>query len=739
MRTATPGRTAVMLWHVNLGPAAAMPNAFFGNRYGPYHDINPQVGITSTPCDRSGRPNTMYLDSFTNDVVGQNVYSHHIWALDITTGLQKTTPTLVAASVEGNAVDNVGGTISFQATQQLQRSALTLLNGTLYVAYAGYADTDPYHGWVLGFNASTLQLTSVLNTTPNHPAPADPFQSEEGGIWQAGNGFTSDGTRLYVMTGNGDFQTSVGDYGDSFLEITPDSSTQPTNKNGHGLSITDYFTPFNEQNLAQNDTDLGSGGTMFLPDQPGPHPHLLIGSGKQGVIYVIDRDNMGQFNASTDNVVQKVSLNGHGTWSSPAYFNNMIYEHASGDVLKAFALANGVLSAAPDRPGCHELFLPRATPSISSNGNANGIVWDVQYDATHAVLLRYNATPNGTALTQLFNSNQNVARDQLGAGVKFVTPLIANGHVYVGTTGGLAVFGLLSPPNTAPAAPANLVATLPAAPEIKLTWTDNANSEEWFKIERLHRRRQLHADRRRQRNATSYVDTTVVPGTTYYYRVRAANTTGDSAYVGPASATAIAFSTPVDLYHFDEGLDTTAADSAGSNTGMLVGATKPAWVAGRVGAGALSFSGDGLFNKTNQPAVQVTNNLATTLGATSTFVVWVKTTQSGSNTHGQAPAITGVDQASGTSDIDWGTLNATGRIGIYVGDAGGIYSTNPVNDGQWHNVAMTARLDDRHRTALRRRCAQWHRRFRHRHQDEPVFPDRRSLRRRQQWDHAHRG
>ena len=160
------------------------------------------------------------------------------------------------------------------------------------------------------------------------------------------------------MTGNGDFQTSVGDYGDSFLEITPDNSTQPTNKNGHGLSITDYFTPFNEQSLANADTDLGSGGTMFLPDQPGPHPHLLIGSGKQGVIYVIDRDNMGQFNASTDNVVQKVNLS-HGTWSSPAYFNNMIYEHASGDVLKAFGLANGVLSAAPIAPGCRELSLPR--------------------------------------------------------------------------------------------------------------------------------------------------------------------------------------------------------------------------------------------------------------------------------------------------------------------------------------------------------------------------------------------
>ena len=148
------------------------------------------------------------------------------------------------------------------------------------------------------------------------------------------------------------------------------------------------------------------------------------------------------------------------------------------------------------------------------------------------MLRAYNATPNGTALTQLFNSNQNVARDQLGAGVKFVTPLIADGHVYVGTTGGLAVFGLLSPPNTAPAAPTNLTATVPAALQIKLTWTDNANNEEWFKIERSTDGVNYTQIDVASANATSYVDTTVVPGTTYYYRVRAANAAGDSAYVG---------------------------------------------------------------------------------------------------------------------------------------------------------------------------------------------------------------
>jgi Concanavalin A-like lectin/glucanases superfamily len=683
------GPNGGLLWTRNVGTAAVTPppNNVFGGRYGPYSDIKPQVGITSTPVIDLAT-NTMYIDSFRTDGVG--LYSHHIYALDITTGLDKTASVTVAATVQGNGAGGNGTTITFDAKQQLQRPALTLLNGVVYVAYAGYADTDPYTGWVLGFDAATLQLTKVLNTTPNDGSDA---HEGEGGIWQSGNGLSSDGTHLYVMTGNGDFQTNIGDYGDSFLEITPDNSTQPTNLNGHGLSITDSFTPFNEQSLSDADTDLGSGGTMFLPDQPGPYPHLLIGSGKQGVIYVINRDGMGGFTAGTDNVVQKVNLS-HGTWSSPAYFNNTIYEHASGDVLKAFSLVNGVLSSAPVAQGGTAYGFPGATPSVSSNGDANGIVWDVEYASTsgtltHAILRAYNAVPNGTTLAELYNSSQNVARDQLNAPVKFVTPMIANGKVYVGTTGGLAVFGLLSPPSAAPPVPTNLMASAPAALQIKLTWTDTATTEQWFKIERSTDGVNYLPVGVASANATSFVDTTVVAGTTYSYRVRAANNAGDSANAGPASATAISVSTPLYLYHFDEGINTSAFDSVGGNTGTLIGSSAPTWVAGRLGSGALSFSGNGQFNVATQSAVQTNSNLATTLGATSTLDVWVKTTATGSNTHYQAPAITGVDTAGNGADINWGTLNATGRIGIFVGDAGGVYSTNPINDGTWHNVAMT--------------------------------------------------
>jgi hypothetical protein len=686
------GPNSGLLWHINLGGAAAMPNNFFGNRYGPYHDINPQVGITSTPVIDLAT-GTMYIDSFTNDIAGQNAYSHHIWALDITTGQQKMAPVLVGASIQGNGAGNVGGSMVFTATQQLQRPALTLLNGTLYIAYSGFADTDPYSGWILGLNEANLNLQTVFNTTPN--AGTDTNEGE-GGIWETGNGLVSDGTQLYVMTANGDFQTSIGDYSDSFLKLTPDSSTQATgNLNGYGLSVTDYFTPYNEQSLADADADLGSGGPMLLPDQAGAYGHLIIGSGKQGTIYVVNRDNMGQHNTSTDNVVQKVSI-GDGTFSSPAYFNNTVYYHAEGDVLKAWSVAtvrslNNVLSAAPIASGIYNYgSYPGATPSVSSNGTANGIVWDVQYDGAHAVLRAYNAVPNGTTLQELFDSNQNVARDQLGAGVKFVTPMIADGHVYVGTSGALAVFGLVTPPTTPPAAPSSLAAAALGPSQVKLTWVDNSDNEAGFKIERSTDNVNFAQIDISSANTNSYVDTTANFSTTYYYRIRATNIIGDSAYTTPsAQVTTPASTGPIDVYHFDEGSGTTTGDSAGTNTGTLVGTTKPAWVAGKIGVKALSFNGNGTFRSmSNQSAVQVASDLAPLLGGTATLAAWIKTTQTGGTDLWNSPAITGVEQASGGNDIRWGYLDAAGHIGMGAGDAG-VVSNTAINDGQWHHVVFT--------------------------------------------------
>jgi hypothetical protein len=524
------GATGGVLWHANMGTAATMPNSFFGNRYGPYHDITPQVGITSTPViDRA--TNTLYLDAFTNDVPGQNAYSHHIHALDLGTGADKITPTLVAAAVKGNCVGGNGTTVTFTATQQLQRPALTLLNGVLYVAYGGYADTDPYHGWILGFDTNSLNLLSVFNDTPNLIATPASATADEGGIWMTGAGLASDGSNMFLLVGNGDFNAAVGDYGDSILKVSPDpTSTQAQpNINGYGLKVGDYFTPYNQLSLSNADADLGSGGGIVLPDQPGAHPHEYVGAGKQGVIYLVDRDNMGKYNSTTDNVIQKVSL-GHGVFTSPAYFNSAIYYHATGDVLKKYTLTNGLLSAAPVAQGTVSY---SATPSISSNGNANGILWELQNDATHQVLHAYNAA----TLAELYNSNQSGTRDQMGAGVKFITPTVADGRVFAGSSGAVTVYGLLTPPTTPPPAPSKLAATPTGATTVKLTWVDNSENEGGFKIERSTDNSTFTQVDVASANTTTYIDTTASPSTKYYYRIRATNVVGDSAYTPSATAT----------------------------------------------------------------------------------------------------------------------------------------------------------------------------------------------------------
>ncbi len=513
------GSSGGLLWHVNLGLAAATPNNFFANRYGPYHDINPQVGITGTPViDLS--TNTMYLDAFTNDVAGQNFYSHHIYALDITTGQNKVAPVLVSASMHGNGVEGDGTTVTFVAEQQLQRPALTLLNGMLYVAYGSFADTDPYHGWILGYNPATLQQVSVFNDTPNLISTPASSTADEGGLWQSGAGLASDGTNLFVMTANGDFNTPVsayGDYGDSFLKVTPDSSISSNpNINGYGMHVSDYFTPDNQLALSNADEDLGSGGVMLLPTQSGPFPNEMIGSGKQGLIYVVNRDNLGQYNSSTNSVIETVSL-GHGTFSSPAYFNGNIYYHAQGDVLKEYSVTNGQLSPAPTAQGAFSYGYPGATPSVSSNGTINGIVWEVQYSSSNAVLRAYDAGP----LSELYDSNQNTARDQMGVGTKYVVPTIADGEVFVGSNGALTIYGLLSTTTSAPAAPTSLAATANNSSSITLNWINNANNQTGFKIERSTNNASNFAQiALAGATATSFVDATVSPTTTYYYRVR---------------------------------------------------------------------------------------------------------------------------------------------------------------------------------------------------------------------------
>jgi hypothetical protein len=399
--------------------------------------VTPEIGITSTPViDLSTGPHgTVYVVAMSKNGSGQ--YFQRLHALDLTTGAEEFGgPALVQATYPGTGDNSSGGFVVFDPSQYKERSALLLLNGVLYLSWASHCDDRPYTGWMMGYNETTLAQTTVLNVTPN---------ANEGAFWNAGAGPAADANgSIYALQANGTFDTmlnaggfpSEGDYGNAFLRLST--------SNGQ-LTVADYFVPFNVQTEDPDDTDLGSGGALLVPDltdATGATHHLAVGAGKDANIYVIDRDDMGKFNSSNNgNAYQDVTGTLAGSvFSMPAYFNGVIYYGAVGDNLKALPFSNALLASAPSSQSAIQFAYPGATPSISANGIANGIVWATE-NGNVAVLHAYSAA---NLANELYNSNQaGGGRDQFGVGNKFITPMVANGKVYVGTTSGVGVFGLL--------------------------------------------------------------------------------------------------------------------------------------------------------------------------------------------------------------------------------------------------------------------------------------------------------
>ena len=468
------------LWHASLGEGVdVVTNHEFGGRYhnNVLQDMLPRVGITSTPVIdlASG---TIYVLALTRVAITTTNFYQHLHALDLATGVENPgSPVLVKASIPGTGMDSSNGVVTFVARQQNQRCALTLAGGVLYIAYASYADTDPYHGWIIGFNAATLQpLTNyVFNVTPN--ATREVFGSEagEGGLWMAGCGLTIDShTNLFFETANGSFDadTGGGDYGDSFMKLST----------SNGFEVLDYFTPFNQVALQAADIDLGSGGLVLLPDDVGsaPHPHLIVGGGKEGKIYLVDRDVMGHFNPTNDNqIVQSFPAGVGKIFSTPAYFNHQLYYQGVGGVMKAFAISNGLFNITPTSASKTSFSGFGTTPSISANGTRDAIVWAIQTDGavrgTPAILHAYNAT---NLAQELYNSSQFSARDNPGNAVKMTVPTVADGKVFVGAQYALSIFGngtFLPMPTISPAggnyANSILVALLDAAPATAIYYT----------------------------------------------------------------------------------------------------------------------------------------------------------------------------------------------------------------------------------------------------------------------------
>ena len=407
------------------------------------NQVKPIIGITSTPVislNGSGG-GTIYAVAMSKD--GSGNYHQRLHAVDIASGSEILGgPVDIQAQYPGAGEGSSGGFVVFNPKQYVERAALLLLDGTVYLSWSSHCDHPPYTGWIMGYDAATLAQTSVIDVTPN---------GAEGSIWGSGAGPSADSKgNIYFLDANGTFDTTLnaqgfpanGDFGNSFIKL---STT------GGQLAVADYFAMYNTVSESEADLDLGSGGSMVLPNMKnaaGKEKQLALGAGKDGNIYIVDRTKMGKFNPANDNAIYQ-ELSGAFPSSSqikstPAFFNDHVYYCAISDRLKAFAFKNAVLSATPSSMSDNPFPYPGATPSISANGAKNGIVWVVDSDATAAVLRAYSAV---NVAKQLYSSSAIAGgRDAFGPGNKFMVPTVANGMVYVGTPTGVAGFGLLPAP-----------------------------------------------------------------------------------------------------------------------------------------------------------------------------------------------------------------------------------------------------------------------------------------------------
>ncbi|MGB9464968.1 MAG: immunoglobulin domain-containing protein [Candidatus Acidiferrum sp.] len=422
------GNTSAFLWKVSLMGSGETPSDNRG-----CGQVSPEIGVTATPViDRTRGPHgAIYVVAMSKDAGGN--YFHRLHALDLTTGAELFGGSmLVQATYPGTGDNSTGGNVVFDAKQYKERPGLLQIGGTVYTTWSSHCDARPYTSWVMSYDANTLAQTSVLNLVPN---------GSEGGIWMAGAAPGADASGdIYFMVGNGDFDTTLNasgfpanaNCGQCYVKLSP----------GAPMKLLDYFTPSNTISESNGDVDFGSGGPLLLPDLVdgnGITRHLAVGSGKDAIIYVVDRDNMGKFNSSTDNIYQQINGQIGGVWSKPSYFNNTVYYGAVGDHLKAFPIASAKLAGTPATQSSASFAYPGTTPSISANGTSNGIVWAVENGST-GVLHAYSAT---SLTSELYNSNQAANnRDQFSDN-KYVTPMVANGKVYVGTPNSVVVFGLL--------------------------------------------------------------------------------------------------------------------------------------------------------------------------------------------------------------------------------------------------------------------------------------------------------
>ncbi|HKN17024.1 MAG TPA: hypothetical protein VJX47_08780, partial [Candidatus Sulfotelmatobacter sp.] len=418
------------IWNISTLGAGEMPSDDRG-----CSQVTPQIGITSTPVIRrpAGSNGVIYTVAMSKNSSGD--YFQRLHALDATTGKELYNgPVTITAKYPGTGDNSSGGNVVFDPAQYKERSGLLLAGETVYLTWASHCDIRPYTGWVMGYNATTLAQKTVINVTPN---------GNEGAIWGSGAGLTADGSgNIFFLDANGVFDTTLtsggfpdsGDYGNAFIRLTTSG----------GLAVADYFEMDNGVQESNGDVDLGSGGALLLPpmkDGSGNTWNLAVGAGKDSNLYIVNRESMGKFNPDSNGNYQELAgvLPG-GIWSMPAYANGRLYYGPVGEPILEFEFKDAKLLTTPVAKTNNSFGYPGATPSISSNKGSNTIVWAAE-NTNPAVLHAYNAK----TLVEIYNTNQAAGgRDHFGAGNKYITPMIINGKVYVGTTNGVGAFGVLS-------------------------------------------------------------------------------------------------------------------------------------------------------------------------------------------------------------------------------------------------------------------------------------------------------
>jgi hypothetical protein len=670
------GDNARPLWHDSLLPAGTqpVPQNIIGSS-----DISVEVGITTTPViDMASR--TLYVVSKV-ETLADTTCQQYLHALDLATGAEKFGgPVLINPTFAGSSSDGKHGVIPFNALREHSRAAMILYNGVVYITYGSHSDSNPYHGEVLGYDSSTLKLVKTFISTPNGESP-------EGGIWLSGAGPAIDSQgSMYVAVANGSWEQSPSpyttgtDWGESLLKLPTDTTGALQVDFANTLN---WFTPDIWKKLNEGDLDLGSSGLLILPDQSGGnHPHIMVEGSKNGVLYVVDRDDLGGIHTPNNSVQEIREIDGDSLYTTPAYFNGYIYYAASGGPLEQRAVGydagTGDYIATTSIISSSNYGGKGAGVFISANGTTNGIAWLLNGTGLDA----YDAT--NVSGSPIYSGSATAPPNINCQTTKFSLPIAANGKVYFTAfdstnTGHLFVFGLLSS-LTAPEVPGNPTATAISSRQITVTWTDTVASSAGFIVTRsMSSDGPFNPVGTVGAHVTSFTDASLRASTKYYYQIVAFNSKGDSPATSIVSATTFPFfALPglVAYWNFDDGNPAMVSDATGNgHTGTVRGEVAPS--TGFIN-GAYTFHGAGVASS----HISVPNTPALQFAASQSFTVsaWVKP----ANIHKTEQAVLAKSADQGNAYGIW--INAKDQW-IFRGPNGDLVGSTATG-GAWTHVAV---------------------------------------------------